>query len=99
MTNELAGQIAVGRFVLQIGDPAGAVLRETTPAGRMPIHPRPTPVLVRPPLLRRLLGRQAEVATALSALDAGLPIELSGEPGIGKTAILRHLAHHARASS
>ena len=39
------------------------------------------------------------MAAALSALDAGLPIELSGEPGIGKTAILRHLAHHARAAS
>ena len=39
------------------------------------------------------------MASALSALDAGLPIEVSGEPGIGKTAILRHLAHHPRAAS
>ena len=99
MTHELTGQIAVGRFLLRIGDPAGAVLREASPAGRIHIHPRPTPVLVRPPLIRRLLDRRTEVATALAALDAGLPIELSGEPGIGKTAILRHLAHHARASS
>ena len=99
MTNELTGQVAVGRFLLQIGDPAGAVVREASPARRIHIHPRPTPVLVRPALIRRLLDRRTEVAAALSALDAGLPIELSGEPGIGKTAILRHLAHHARASS
>jgi len=99
VTNELTGQVAVGRFVLQIGDPAGAVVREASRAERIHIHPRPTPVLVRPALIRRLLDRRTEVATALSALDAGLPIELSGEAGIGKTAVLRHLAHHVRAAS
>ena len=39
------------------------------------------------------------MAAALSALDAGLAVEVSGEPGIGKTAVLRHLAHHPRAAS
>src|SRR5262249_40578083 len=37
--------------------------------------------------------------SALSALDAALPIEIIGEPGIGKTAVLRHLAHQPRAAS
>ena len=99
VTNEIAGQVAVGRFVLQIGEPSGAIVRQASRTERVHIRPRPTPVLVRPRLIRRLLGRRMEEAAALSALDAGLPIELSGEPGIGKTAILRHLAHHARASS
>jgi hypothetical protein len=36
---------------------------------------------------------------AFSALDAGLPIEVSGEHGIGKTAVLRHLSHHQRSMS
>jgi hypothetical protein len=35
----------------------------------------------------------------LSALDAGLAVETSGEPGVGKTAVLRHLAHHSRAAA
>jgi hypothetical protein len=35
----------------------------------------------------------------LSALDAGVPVEISGGPGIGKTALLRHLAHHPRADA
>ena len=98
-TSEITGRVAVGRFVLQIGDPSGAVVREASRTERVHIRPRPTPILVRPRLIRRLLNRRIEVAAALSALDAGLPIELSGEPGIGKTAILRHLAHHTRAAS
>jgi hypothetical protein len=99
VTSEIAGQVVIGRFVLQIGEPSGAVVREASRTERIHIHPRPAPVLVRPALIRRLLDRRTEMAAALSALDAGLPIELSGEPGIGKTAILRHLAHHARAAS
>ena len=99
MTNEIAGRVAVGRFVLQIGDAPGAVVREASRTERVDLCPKPTPILVRPRLIRRLLDRRMEVAAALSALDASLPIELSGEPGIGKTAILRHLAHHARAAS
>src|SRR5262249_8286383 len=63
------------------------------------IRPRPTPVLLRPRSIRGLFGRGIEMAAALSALDAGLPVEVSGESGIGKTAFLRHLAHHPRAAS
>ncbi|HEY0284419.1 MAG TPA: NB-ARC domain-containing protein [Vicinamibacterales bacterium] len=50
-------------------------------------------------MIRNLVDRQVDVATAFSALDAGLAVEASGEPGIGKTAVLRHLAHHPRAAS
>lgn len=48
--------------------------------------------------MRGLLDRR-ELAAALSALDAGLPVEVTGEPGIGKTAFLRQLAHHPRATA
>jgi NB-ARC domain-containing protein len=95
----ITGQIAVGRYVLQIGDPCGALVREASRAERAHIRPRATPILLRPRLIRALIDRRMEVAGALSAFDAGLPIEVSGEPGIGKTAILRHLAHHPRAAS
>ena len=49
--------------------------------------------------IRGLVDRQMDVAAALSALDAGLAVEMSGEPGIGKTAVLRYLAHHPRAEA
>ena len=92
-------QVVVGRYVLEIGDLRGALVRESSRAERARFRPRATPILLRPRLIRGLLDRQTELASALSALDAGLPIEVSGEPGIGKTAILRHLAHHPRAAS
>ena len=95
----IAGHIAVGRYVLRIGEPHGAVLREALKAERAHIRHRPSPILLRPRSLRGMFDRQIELAAALAGLDAGLPIEASGEPGIGKTAVLRHLAHHPRAAS
>jgi hypothetical protein len=99
MDGAISGQIAVGRYLLQVGERCGAVVHEASRAERAHIHPRPTPILLRPKLIRGLLDRRTELASALSALDASLPIEVSGEPGIGKTAILRQLAYHSRANS
>src|SRR6516225_1909425 len=95
----IVGQVAVGRYVLQVGEPTGAVVREAVRTERQHSRPRPTPILLRPRLLRGLIDRRVELDAALSALDVGLPVEISGEPGVGKTAILRHLAHHPRAAS
>jgi NB-ARC domain len=99
MHGAITGHVAVGRYVLQIGDTCGAVVREASRAERAHIRPRATPILLRPRLIRGLLDRRMEVGAAFSALDAGLPIEASGEPGIGKTALLRHLAHHPQVDS
>src|SRR6478672_10152078 len=99
MHGAITGQIAVGRYVLHIGEPCGALIREASRGQRTHIRPRPRPILLRPRVIRCLFGRRMELAAVLSAFDAGLPVELSGEPGIGKTAVLRHLAHHPRAAS
>jgi hypothetical protein len=96
---EITGQIAAGRYILQIGEPCGAVLREASRAERAHIRPRPTPIFLQPRSIRGLIDRRMELAAALSAFDAGLPVEASGEPGIGKTAVLRHLAHDPRVAS
>jgi hypothetical protein len=93
------GRIAAGRYVLELGDEGGALVREASRGQRAHIHPRATPVLLRPRLIRGLLGRHTEIASAFSGLDAGLPVEVSGEAGIGKTALLRQLAHHSRSAS
>jgi hypothetical protein len=92
-------QIAIGRYVLQIGDPCGAVICEALRAEPSHFRPRPTPILRQPRSMRGLLDRQADLAAVFSALDAGLPVEVSGERGVGKTAVLCHLAHHPRAAS
>ena len=95
----VTGHIVIGRLVLETGDPRGAALREAMRTERAHLRPKATPVLIRPRLVRGLLDRRTEVAAALSALDAGMLIEVSGPPGIGKTALLRHLAHHPRAAA
>lgn len=95
----ISGQIAVGRRILRVGEPSGAVVREASRTERAHIRPRPTPVLLRPRSTRGLLDRGTEQAVALSAFDAGIPVEVSGAPGVGTTVLLRHLAHHPRAAS
>ena len=92
-------EIAVGRYILQIGDPHGAVIREDLRAEGAHFRPRATPILIRPTLIRGFVDRRTDLDEVLSALDAGLAVEVSGEPGVGKTALLRHLAHHPRAAS
>lgn len=91
-------RVAVGRFVLDIGDSGGAVVREAARSEGPHFRPRVTPVLLQPRSIRGLVGRVTELAAAVSAIDSGVPVEVSGEPGIGKTAILRHLGHHPHAS-
>ena len=96
--SSIAGQILVGRYILHIGQPFGGVLEEATPTEH-PFCARATPILQRPGLTRGLLDRRQELTDALSAVDAGLSIEISGEPGVGKTAFLYQLAHHSGAAA
>lgn len=60
-----------------------------------PVHPRPlpTPVYIRPKSFPDLLDRTTERDTMLASMQRGMTIELCGEHGQGKTALLRHLAH------
>ena len=95
----LTAQVAVGRYVLHIGGPRGALVCEAPPSRRIHAHPRSTPVLLRPRSMRGLFGRQAELAEIFSALDGGLPVEVRGDSGIGKTALLRAAAYHPAATA
>jgi hypothetical protein len=98
MYGAITGHVAVGRYVLEIGDPCGALVRDASRTARPHPRPRATPLLLRPKSIRGLLDRR-ELDAALSAIDSGLPLEVTGEPGVGKTALLRQLAHHPRAAS
>lgn len=93
-----SADVAIGDLVVHLGEPCGAVLREAAAHERSRFRARPTPILLQPSLIRDLVDRRAELAAAVSALDAGVPLEISGPPGVGKTALLRHLAHHPRAA-
>jgi len=85
-------QLAVGSLLLELGRPEGAVVS----AAREAALPRPLPASARvlPEPIDDLLDRKAETRQLISLLRAGRLVELSGGAGFGKTALLRHLAHH-----
>jgi hypothetical protein len=57
-----------------------------------PIRREP-PIRALPRDFPDLLGREDDVAATTAALGAGRAVELCGEKGLGKTALLRHLSH------
>jgi hypothetical protein len=95
----ITAEVAVGRYLLHIGGPHGARVCEAPPSSRIHALPRATPVLLGPRSMRGFLGRQAELEAIFSALGTGLPVEIIGRPGIGKTALLRSLAYHPAAAA
>lgn len=90
---DVTGQVAIGDFNVQIGSSPGAVVNINTTGQRPTARPRPQPVALRPRNFSGLIGREAELGTARYALQATVPMEFYGEPGYGKTALLRHLAY------
>jgi NB-ARC domain-containing protein len=94
----IGGQVAVGRYILHIGASCGGVI-ERASSEQSHFHPRPRPILISPGVARGLLDRHDELTEALSAVDIGLSIGVSGDPGAGKTAFLRQLAHHSGAAA
>lgn len=91
-------QVAVGSYIVQIGRVEGGVVnilnQEPTPP-----RARPQPVSLRPRAFPGLLDRETETTNTLQALASQQSVECSGEPGSGKTSLLRHLAHHSQASN
>jgi hypothetical protein len=95
----VSGQVAVGTHILQIGSVHGGVVNVAVPEQRPVPRPRAAPVLLRPRPFPGFLGREEEVESAVAALRAARPVQLSGPPGAGKTSLLRHVAHHAVTAS
>jgi len=88
-------QVAIGNYIVQIGRVEGGVvniLNEAPPPPRL----RPQPVLFRPKPFPNLLDRETERATLIQSLNSQQSVECSGEPGAGKTSLLRHLAHQSQ---
>jgi hypothetical protein len=92
---DVSGQVAVGIGNLQIGSMHGGVVYQVALGQQIRPRPRPTPISLRPPPFPGLLDRASEVDTAAAALGSALPVEFHGPGGIGKTALLRHLAHRS----
>jgi hypothetical protein len=95
----VSGQVAIGANILQIGDVNGGVVNVMMPGQKVLSKPRPTPVDLRPRPFLDLLDREVEIDSATTTLQSAEPIEFHGQAGLGKTALLRHLAHHPVASA
>lgn len=89
----VSGQVAVGSYILQVGDIHGGVVNLRVPGTRLVVEPRPRPVALKPRPLPGLLDRENETATLRTAVEAFSPVSLFGRGGAGKTAILRRVAH------
>lgn len=92
-TGDNSGQVAVGSNIVQ-----WTVHGDYIEVAEEPARPRPrsTPVSVLPKPMRSFLDRESESAAAVRALESAMSVELCGEAGQGKTALLRHLAHTAK---
>ena len=87
-------QLAIGEHIVQVNVAAGAIVNQIA-GEQAPAAPRPRdkPVSVKPREAPRLVGRDQELAAAGAALASCEPVQFSGRPGAGKTALLRHFAH------
>ena len=91
---QVSGQVAVGKYILQIGAIQGGVVTIAPPGqeARDRIRPRPAPRLLPRPA-EGFLNRDEEAQEAANALENYSPVEFHGADGIGKSTLLSHLAH------
>jgi hypothetical protein len=87
---DVSGQVASGDFVYQ-AQTIGGVINQIKIDGPV-IKLKPLPVDDRPARPSSFTGRQEEVEWVLGRLADG-PVQVFGEAGIGKSFLLRQLAH------
>jgi hypothetical protein len=90
---DVSGQIAVGTHILQIGSVHGGIVNVAAPGEQPRPKARSVPIQLRPRPFPGILDRTEESAAAIRALDTGQSVEVFGQAGIGKTVLLRHVAH------
>lgn len=80
--------------ILKLDPATGAKVTLVPPENQQSPQLRRLPVILNPRPFPLLLGRREEVKIALDALPYDHPVEFFGLAGIGKTVLLRYLAHH-----
>ena len=88
------GQFKANRAVLVIGHPKGGVVNTALAEKIQFPKARPVPVRLGPSAFPLLLDRREEVTVARNALPYDQTVDFYGSDGIGKTTLLRYLAHH-----
>ncbi|MEL6939701.1 MAG: choice-of-anchor D domain-containing protein [Cyanobacteria bacterium J06598_1] len=70
----------------------GGVLNVAAPPK---IQPRPVPLALKPKPFTNLLDRKTVLPLIKETLAQTLPVEVYAKPGVGKTSLVRHVAHLA----
>ncbi|BAT51200.1 AAA ATPase [Nostoc sp. NIES-3756] len=80
--------------ILKLDPATGAKVTLVPPENQQYPQLRSLPIILNPRPFPLLLGRREEVKIALDALPYDQPVEFFGLAGVGKTVLLRYLAHH-----
>ncbi|WP_068818443.1 hypothetical protein [Phormidesmis priestleyi] len=97
LQSETIGQLAIGNATLSLGSAHGALLGDFD---QIPvIESKLVPIVQIPRAFSGLIGRQTEIESAVVALQAKQTVEIYGQAGIGKSVLLRYLAHHPKLTS
>src|SRR5215212_1292137 len=94
---EVSGDVNIGNYTLQIGSIHGGVVNLASSQQQRLPQPRTLPVFLLPRKSPGLLDRKEEIVIA--TLQISSPAEFHGSAGIGKTKVLRHLAHEQLTSA
>src|SRR5829696_2939149 len=96
---EVSGDVNIGNYTLRIGSIHGGVVNLASPQQQRLPQPRALPVFLLPRKSPGLLDRKEEIKIATTTLQISSPAEFHGSAGIGKTRLLRHLAHEQLTST
>ncbi len=94
----VSSQVAVGNYILQFGDVNGGIVNVASPTAQPMIEPRARPVNMKPRPFPSLLDRAVETASIKSAFETSVPVSIFGMGGMGKTSLLRRVAHLPKAN-
>lgn len=91
---DLSGQVAIGDNIIQlrIDTLHGNVIQQLAPEAAPTVRRRP-PLRQRPPPPARFVDRREQIRELAEVAAARLPVSVSGPRGVGKSALLRQLAH------
>src|SRR4051795_10541329 len=97
VAGDVSGQLAVGSHIVQmrVDTVLGNLVTVLPPDARAAITPRPVPVHLVPRRPAIMIGRQREITLAVDSLSVQRPVEIHAPPGMGKSTLLRFLAHNA----
>src|SRR5215212_7510785 len=95
VSGDVSGQLAVGSHIVQmrVDTVRGNLVTVLSPDAKLTFSPRPVPISIVPRRPAFLVGRRQETAQAVEALSGRRPVELYAPPGMGKSTLLRFLAH------